>query len=122
MSKNMLAKRAAFAAMATTFGYALFAQPASAQQVDAYLDETHVAVDNSPGNGAKGWVFVYAAAGAWKGSIEYNLYDGSSGKLSADRGQSKDQNTASPIKGFRACNSVLNPFPNKYCGDSKYFG
>lgn len=125
MMKKRTAKRATFVAAAAAFAGAILATPASAAQVDAYYHGTHAAADNSPGSGAAGWVWVYGSteAHATQGSVQYQLWDGSTGELTVDRGKSASRNTGSDVKAFRACYSIyVDGYDFPSCGSWVYFG
>lgn len=125
MVKKKIAKRMAFVAASAAFAAVVVAQPASAAQVSAYYQGTHAAVDNSPGNGSAGWVWVYGSTQgtALSGSIDYRLWDGSSGSLTARTGQTQSRNTNSDIREFRACtNRTIDSFPVSSCGAWVSFG
>ncbi|GAA0357030.1 hypothetical protein GCM10009530_02800 [Microbispora corallina] len=124
MTSRKLARKAAYVAAAAAFAGALVAQPASAAQVTAKYRTVEVAVDNSPGNGAAGWVWVWAGAGdgTIRGTIEYQFSDGYVHSLSTGVGYSKSQSTSSKIKGFRACRTIrVEGYEIDSCGSWNYF-
>ncbi|MFF4354834.1 hypothetical protein [Streptomyces sp. NPDC001530] len=58
MLRMKIIERAALVAASTAAAGVFLAQPAFAAQVDAYWHGTHAAVDNNPGSGSAGWVWV----------------------------------------------------------------
>lgn len=125
MKQKRLAKRVAFVAAAVASAGAFLVQPASAAQVDAYFHGTHAAVDNNPGDGAAGWVWVYGSteSGTIGGSIQYQYWDGSIHELTVGRGATASRDTSSGIKGFRACtNNYIDGYDFQACGGWTYFG
>lgn len=116
------AKAAATAAMAATLASLAFAQPAAAAQVNSSYGNTQAAIDNSPGNGAAGWVWVYTIA--TRGSIEYQLWgDSTTWELVVPYGKSASRSTPSDVRGFRPCRwSIFEGVEYKSCGNWTYFG
>ncbi|MFF4248792.1 hypothetical protein ACFYY2_30605 [Streptomyces sp. NPDC001822] len=118
-------KVAVFAAAAACTGV-MFAQPASATQTGLEYWGTQVAVDNNPGNGAKGWVWVYGTTHSETvgGAIVYQLFDGTTHELDAWGGQTASANTSGPIKGFKACFSDISPAGawTNHCGNWRWLG
>ncbi|MBE8478402.1 hypothetical protein [Streptomyces justiciae] len=125
MLRKKNAKRAAFVAASAAFAGALLTQTAFAAQVDAYWHGTHAAVDNNPGSGSAGWVWVYGSTEykATGGVIKYKLWDGSSGQLDANRGKTNSAGTGSDIRQFQACtNFYIDGYDYQTCGDWVTFG
>jgi hypothetical protein len=125
ITKNRIAKKAAFVVAAAAFAGGLFTQPASAAQTDVYWWGTHAAVDNNPGNGAAGWVWVYGTTHEETvgGAIVYQLFDGKTYELDAWGGQSVSANTNTPIKGFKACFSdMYSGSWTNHCGNWVWLG
>ncbi|WP_143194354.1 hypothetical protein [Micromonospora sp. CB01531] len=109
MRKKWIAKKAAFIATAAAFMVALFSAPASAAAYDVYYYETHAQADNSPGNGAASWVWVYNGGGfgVVAGSVDYQLRDGSSGSLVV-YGSAASRSLNSDVRQIRACQEWVN--------------
>ncbi|MFF4796296.1 hypothetical protein ACFY2M_43200 [Streptomyces sp. NPDC001276] len=82
-------------------------------------------MDNSPGSGDPGWVWVYGSteSGATGGAIKYKLWDGTSGQLDANRGKTNSAGTNSAIKQFQACiNFSTDGWSYQSCGAWVTFG
>lgn len=112
------------AAAAVSLGL-MAVQPASAAQTDLYWWGTHAAVDNNPGNGAPGWVWVYGTTHAETsgGAIVYQLFDGKTYELDAWGGQTASAYTSTPVKGFKACYSdFISGSWTNHCSGWHWFG
>jgi hypothetical protein len=111
MAKKNLAGMGAVVVAAACTAAALLAQPASAATATAVTVTYHgieVQVDNSPGNGAPGWVWVYAGPDDGyvpnkSGTIEYVLQNGQTGSLTVSVGNANSESTDSPVSQFQAC-------------------
>ena len=125
MRRTRITPRAAVVAVATAFACLLTAEPALAAQVTVSYHGTDAAADNSPGNGAAGWVWVHGSTEykAVGGTIEYQHWDGTRGELSAGRGASASESLGKSVKGFRACiDSYVDGYDFRSCGSWSWFG
>ncbi|SCF76085.1 hypothetical protein GA0115259_102163 [Streptomyces sp. MnatMP-M17] len=125
MKRENPSKRMTFVAAVAACVGVLFVQPAFAAQTEISFQGTRAAVDNSPGNGAAGWVWVYGSSqlGSLGGSVGYRLWDGTEGELAAAKGKTASKSTNSSIKEFRACFMYqVDGFDLKSCSAWRSFG
>jgi hypothetical protein len=117
LKKNL--KRTAIVASVVALAGVLSAGPAAAA-TSIKFHGTEAQVDNNPGNGAAGWVWVYGSTEyrVVEGFVEYKFDDGVVHVLRIGRGKSASRSTSSAIQSFRACTfRVIDGFPVNNCGE-----
>ena len=101
MGLKNFAKAAVVATAVAVAGVSLTAQPASAGTTINHYD-AQGQFDNNPGNGAQSWVWVYAGPNT-SATVEYQYYNGSTGRISAKTWKSASASLGQDIWRIRVC-------------------
>ncbi|MDX2709485.1 hypothetical protein PV350_42670 [Streptomyces sp. PA03-6a] len=109
-------------AVAAVFASVLLAQPASANDTLHYKGAV-AETDDNPGNGAASWIWISAGSLNWDfraANLEYQLINGTSDVLYANRGEAVARSLNSELKAIRLC-VYTNYGDGYYCSDWRYY-
>ncbi|MBP2704959.1 hypothetical protein JOL79_14150 [Microbispora sp. RL4-1S] len=102
MGLKSFARSAVVATAVAAAGVSIVAQPASAGTTLNYAGASGQ-FDNNPGNGAASWVWIWAGWDNSSARTEYQYYDGSTGAVWANTGQSNTANLGKDVWRIRVC-------------------